>query len=81
MFTTIFPKVKDMPTYDTPMGIDAHDTSSFGPINLIVAVRDHAPVRIEELEAEETSLLARLDSIRTERATLGRLVDALEMPF
>lgn len=70
-----------MTMYDIPQGIQLHDTSSFGPINLIVAVRDHAPVRIEELGAEELALLARLDTIREERATLTRLLGALELPF
>lgn len=50
------------------------------PINLIVAVQDHAPVRIEELNEEEGRLEHRLRLLREERATLHRLVAALEMP-
>lgn len=43
-------------------------------INLIVAVRDHAPARIDAIQKEVRELTARMQELQTEEQTLAKLL-------
>lgn len=66
----------DTPLNDLP---DMPDKNQGGyAINLIVAVKDHAPPRIDNIEKEVADLQNRIKELETERALLIKLLQVVQ---
>jgi hypothetical protein len=63
-------------SYTLPDGVEPAISSSCGPVNLICAVKDHAPARIMALQSSMVELEAKYREMEREVLVLSRLLEA-----
>lgn len=70
-----------MNEWDTIPKVTKENPTSFGKdFNLILAVAEYGPTRVDEIEEEMEDIRQRMIQLQDERDTLIRLISALDTP-